>query len=265
LAQIKARIKKALKKYGVNISEDEDMAKKKKAADSYSLLASFQVAPSRDWFNDPKLVGPTALTVQADGRVFGHLAQWGICHTGIGNACVSAPKSVTNYGYFKTGEVICDNGESIAIGKITLGAGHASPQWGIKPSQEHYDSSATCAAVVNAGEDQYGIWIAGSLVPDLSEEEAAELRRSPLSGDWRRVSGNLELIAALAVNTPGFPIVRTAEGQQTTLLAAGIIGTDIEPVPEQPAEDKKERFAQLINKIDREQRQKRLSRVMGGV
>src|SRR5699024_6608649 len=29
----------------------------------------------------------------------------------------------------------------------------------------------------------------------------------PLSGDWRTIGGNLELVAALAVNTPGFPIV----------------------------------------------------------
>jgi hypothetical protein len=33
------------------------------------------------------------------------------------------------------------------------------------------------------------------------------VRAASLSGGWRQIDGNLELVAALAVNFPGFPIV----------------------------------------------------------
>lgn len=192
-------------------------------SDAKMTALSVPVNPPRSWFDDPKLRRLTPLTIDDDGRIYGHLAQWGECHTGIGNACVTAPSSNTNYSYFKTGEVICDDGTRLAVGKITLGAGHADPALGYIPATSHYDSTASCVAVVSAGEDSHGIWVAGAAVPGLDDARVAELRRSPLSGDWRRVGGNLELIAALGVNVPGFPVVRASGGQQLTLLAAGAV------------------------------------------
>lgn len=233
LAKIKAKIVKAANKLGIEISDsEEDMAKKKTQKDTYAaLVASISsIAPDRAVFNDPKLKSPTPLTITSNGQLYGHLAQWGTCHTGVGNSCVSPPKSITGYKYFKTGEVICADGTSMSVGKITLGAGHADPQLGFIPAIEHYDSSATCAAIVNAGEDQYGIWVSGTLIPGVPDEKVAELRRSPLSGDWRRIGGNLELVAALAVNTPGFPIVREAEGKQMSLVAAGIVQVETQVI-----------------------------------
>ncbi len=82
-------------------------------------------------------------------------------------------------------------------------------------------------AVVQAGEDEHGIWVAGQLLESVSAAQVAELRRSPLSGDWRRINGNLELVAALAVNVPGFPVPRVlaASGAfgQISLCAAGAV------------------------------------------
>jgi hypothetical protein len=54
------------------------------------------------------------------------------------------------------------------------------------------------------------------------------LRASPISGDWRKVDGNLELVAALAVNVPGFPVIprpqgMVASGGLTSLVATGIV------------------------------------------
>lgn len=187
--------------------------------------------PSAAWFRNPDLTKPTGLTVTENGRVYGHLAAWGICHTGIGNQCVTAPKSATDYRYFKVGTVITDDGANLAVGKITLGGGHASPQYGIKPALEHYDNAGAAVAAVNVGEDAYGIWVAGALLPGVDDTRVAQLRLSPLSGDWRRVDGNLELIAALAVNTPGFPVLRASalDDEPEVLLAAGMV--------EQPAAD----------------------------
>ncbi len=75
------------------------------------------------------------------------------------------------------------------------------------PAADHYDNTGTVVAVVSIHEDRFGGQLAGAIVPNASEMDVAELRRSPISGDWRRINGNLELVAALAVNTPGFPIV----------------------------------------------------------
>jgi hypothetical protein len=191
------------------------------------LTAAAMPAPPRAWFDDPRLDGPTPLTIGDDGRVFGHLAMWNTCHIAYQEACVTAPRSGAGYAYFHTGEVICDDGRRMAVGKLTVGAGHADPQAGYRAATEHYDNTATAAAVVRAGEDDHGIWVVGALVDDLAPEAIATLRRSPLSGDWRRIGGGLELVAALAVNVPGFPIPRAATraGVPVALIAAGCLPT----------------------------------------
>jgi hypothetical protein len=170
-------------------------------------------------------VPPIAVT--ADGRVMGHLAAWGTCHAGIGNQCVMAPRTNTSYKYFLNGTVITTEGYAVRVGKITAGTGHADTRLGWVPASDHYDNTGKQVAVVASGEDRWGIWVAGSLVPEADDTDAAMLRRSPLSGDWRRINGNLELVAALAVNTPGFPIVSlNASGEPDVLCAAGVILED---------------------------------------
>ena len=222
LAEIKGKIKAALKKYGVDVADDE----KKSSQDKYAALvaAAAPLAPPKEFFDNPHFKAAAPLTVTEQGRVFGHLALWGTCHTGIGNSCVTAPKSVTNYSYFKSGAVLCADGSELSVGKITLGGGHARPGLGWAPALAHYDESGSVVAVARTGEDRFGIWFSGAIVPGTTEEQIAELRRSPISGDWRRVNGNLELIAALAVNSPGFPVVREENGVQLSLVAAGTFG-----------------------------------------
>ncbi len=185
------------------------------------------VAPPRHWFEDPKLDGPTPIAVTAEGRVMGHIAAWGVCHAGIGNQCVMAPRSATSYKYFLNGTVITADGTAVRVGKITSGTGHADTRLGWVPASDHYDNTGTQAAIGVPGEDRWGIWFSGALVPEADDTDAAMLRRSPLSGDWRRINGNLELVAALAVNTPGFPIVSlNASGEPDVLCAAGVILED---------------------------------------
>lgn len=185
------------------------------------------IAPPKSWFEDPKLDGPTPVAVTADGQVMGHLAAWGTCHAGIGNQCVMAPRSAVSYKYFLNGSVVTADGGEVRVGKITAGTGHADTRLGWVPASDHYDNTGKQVAVVSSGEDRWGIWVAGALVPEADDTDAAMLRRSPLSGDWRRINGNLELVAALAVNTPGFPIVSlNASGEPDVLCAAGVVLED---------------------------------------
>ena len=228
LEKIKNKIKAAAKKHGIEISDD-DGEMSAAPQDPAALLASVApLAPPAAWFSDPRLPEPTKLTIDKDGHVFGHLARWKVCHVGIGNSCVIAPKSRMNYSLFRQGNVVCDDGSMAPVGKITLGTGHASEKWGVMPSRDHYDNTGWAAAVVNVGEDRHGIWVNGSLTTTMTPEKVAELRAAALSGDWRAVNGNLELIAALAVNNPGFPIYREQDSRAFSLMAVGVIGQDDE-------------------------------------
>ena len=194
------------------------------------VAAAAPVAPPTDWFKDPKLTGPTPLTIDDDGRIYGHLATWDVCHTanpaGPGT-CTVAPSSATDYGYFHTGAIITREGDEIAVGRITMDTGHAASRAAAMAAAAHYDNTGSAVADIRAGEDAYGVWVAGAMRPDVSDEKRRALRSSPLSGDWRTLAGNLELVAALAVNVPGFPVPRpaglAASGRLESLVAAGMV------------------------------------------
>jgi hypothetical protein len=200
--------------------------------------------PPKTWFADPNFVegdgrlveildkkgqgGKYAcpLTVTEDGRVYGHIAPWNACHTGHMGACVTAPKSNTGYAYFKLGEIVSAEGEKVRVGKLTADVGHATTRPGVKgftapEAIAHYDNAALQVAYVNIGEDDYGIWVAGAVAPTATEDQVQKLRASSISGDWRGIAGKPELVAALCVNQPGFPLAVVAGGQQSALVAAG--------------------------------------------
>jgi hypothetical protein len=183
-------------------------------------------------FRMRELTEPTPITITDDGEVYGHLAVWGTCHTGFSDMCVMPPQSKIDYALFHTGAVRLDDGRDLPVGKLTVGAGHANGKLAAQPAAAHYDNSAFAASVVRAYDDPIGIQLSGRIIPGCPEDKVEELRRSPLSGDWRAYQGNLELIAALGVNTPGFPVLRTmvasVNGRQVSLIAAGAL----QPTPE---------------------------------
>ena len=195
--------------------------------DSMSLVAAPSPRPPAEWFANPRLSSATPVTVTEEGRVFGHLAAWGTCHTGFSESCVTPPRSQSDYRYFRTGLVIAADGSEIPVGRLTADTGHAGRRLGAADTSAHYDHTGLAVADVAAGEDEFGIWIAGAVRPGIAREQVDRLRASPLSGDWRSVGGSLELVAALAVNSPGFPIPRAlvASGRTHSLQAAGVVST----------------------------------------
>lgn len=205
---------------------------------SVNLTASAALAltaVSADYFRKMEFAGPTPLTIEEDGHVFGHLAKWDSCHIGF-EECTSPPHSFTNYAYFLTGEYLTDAGR-VPVGQITLGTGHATERLGMRAALAHYDNTGSAVADVTVWEDEFGIAFSGKLREDLSEKDIRALMASPLSGDWRGVlvngSENLEMCAALAVNVPGFAIPRVTyamEGdRQLSLVAAGALKPKLTP------------------------------------
>lgn len=186
------------------------------------LAASFPAKPPRQWFNDPKLPGVSALTIDNTGRVYGHIATWKQSHIGMAGS-VKAPRSKSNYAFFATGALECDDSSHVNVGQITLAGGHASIEASVAETVAHYDNTRSAVMDVAIGEDRYGIWVAGALRPDVDDLQLRAVRASSVSGDWRPINGNLELVAVCSVNVPGFPIprARVASGQVVALVAAG--------------------------------------------
>jgi hypothetical protein len=198
------------------------------------VAAAAPVEPPAAWFENPGLDGPTAIVVTDEGQVFGHLALWGTCHTGRpADVCLTPPRSEAGYAYFRTGYVTTVEGAQVPVGTITMATGHAPTTPGVSAAAAvaHYEHTGAAVADVAAGEDTHGIWFAGALRPGVTAEQVRELRGASLSGDWRSIKGGLELVAALAVNVPGFPVPRVqaglaASGVQTALVAAGYVDDD---------------------------------------
>lgn len=228
---------------------EEELSEPEVADVMLSALAAgaAPVKPPRDWFDDPKLSGPTPITVTDDGHVYGHIASWNMNHIGMaGN--IRAPRSSTNYAYFRTGVVRCETGEDVPVGQLTLSGGHAPLTADAESAVRHYDDTASAVADVAAGEDRHGIWVSGALRPGVTAEQVRVLRASPPSGDWRPINGRLELVAVCQVNVPGFPVARAmvASGAITALVAAG--ARDIAMLRDRPIDDLRQRVETLEQK-----------------
>ena len=152
---------------------------------------------------------------------------------------VKPPRSAT-YAHYMTGERVVQVGlaedgtpelDRIAVGKVTMGTGHASVR-GVTASQAkaHYDGGhgAVQVADVRAVEDDLGVWLCGALCPPRSEDNpegptAAQVQQFmslDLSPDRRKYGGQSSMIAMLAVPVGGFPVARES------LVASGLSGFD---------------------------------------
>lgn len=220
-------------------------------ADCFFASAAPVQLPPREWFQRPDLDRLTPVTRSDTGRVFGHIAGWESCHVGL-PGCVTPPASLTGYQFFHQAVQPTQEGDMLPVGTLVAGPRHADPQAMFHAAIQHYDDPSAAVARVVAGEDEHGIWVAGWMLPDASEQARRTFMSSPVSGDWRRVAGNLELIAVCSVNSAGFPIPRArvafSAGAQRTLIgtfgitpqaaerlvqanAAGQIAVDEEVVP----------------------------------
>lgn len=179
------------------------------------------------WFADPQLTELTPMTVTDDGRVYGHAAVFDSCHIGFRGRCQPAPRGA-DYSLFHLKAYRTAESNDLAVGALVMGAGHASTDASttVAAAMAHYDDNGKCAAYVRAGEDEFGVWVAGVLDPGLSDVERVRVRAMTLSGDWRPFNGRVAFVAALAVNVPGFPVPRKTtgpDGQLVALVAAGAL------------------------------------------
>ena len=168
-----------------------------------------------EWFAPPKFRSLQPLRIDKDGRISGHLAPWNGCHTGFEGICRRPPSSPSNYAVFNVGEIETAEGEFISVGKLMFsdeGGKHAPLGISAARVAKHYDNATKIAGFVRAGADEHGIWLAGTLRTGLSRDEVGLIRANPPSGDWRRVNGQLDLVAAFCVCVPGYVVPRADLG-----------------------------------------------------
>jgi len=267
LMAIRQKIMMAMKRFGITPGEDAT------GKPAMAASAGAPLDPPGMWFANPGLTAKTPLTVTPEGRVFGHLAAWNECHRDVSQReCVLAPQSKMGYAPFHLGQVLTAEGELVRVGKVVMDTRHADISLGYLAAAVHYDNTGDEIAVVRAGEDEYGIWVAGTVVPEATPRQVAKLRRSPLSGDWRAVDGNLELTAALAVNVPAFPVFAMDGEERLALVAAGQLPPpeiDLDVLTasaaarqsdEEAAEDRAWRLRELLEREDDFTQQQRAQR-----
>jgi hypothetical protein len=198
----------------------------------FNLVAAATYVFDANLFARPEMETPRVGVVVDGDHVYGYIAQWGVCHIGISGICTEAPPSQSEYWYYATGVVDTTEGP-VHVGQITMDTGHASLRANAKVAAAHYDNTGSAVADIAVGEDAYGIWFSGVMRKSATDDQRHALRASGrLSGDWRQIGRDLELVAALAVNVPGFPIPHARagvyNGEQVSLVAAGL---DIEESP----------------------------------
>src|SRR5262249_30692060 len=115
-----------------------------------SVAAETLLAPPDEWFQPFDLGGPTPITITADGRVYGHLADWGSCHRNpmfqAKGQCVPPPRDPDPAFFYSGGQVLTASGAMISVGRLTVGGGHATVDKGIIAALEHYDDASAVGA-----------------------------------------------------------------------------------------------------------------------
>lgn len=209
--------------------EDEDMPEEEMAvAAAPRPIAAHAVevfAPPAAFFTDPQLDGPQRwVTIEPDGRLYGHLAVRGECHIGILDRCVTVDEIMEGgFEYAMPGHVDTAEGDRVGTGVIAVKGGHADLSWDWRRAQAHYDDPETGVADVVYGADEHGLWFSGVVRPWAPADHLYMLRASGVSLDARPIGNQVRLIAACCVNTPGFPKLRArvASGELTAIVAAG--------------------------------------------
>ncbi len=171
------------------------------------------------------------LTVTDEGHVFGHLAQWGSCHTGWQNQCVIVPHSVSNYGHFNVSPIPTTEGR-VRTGPIFLLGGHEATAEYVNKAVADV---ANVWADVRLTDGKLGPWVSGYVRPGTAPEKVYAGQASRISGHWKREGRDLELYAIASVCAAGFdtPYLEAEyDDEGVTYLAASLVPCPSEPMSE---------------------------------
>jgi hypothetical protein len=207
--------KESAEEEGVQVAAALDAVRSVASLTAASLAVADAWTPPAAHFKPYE--GPKrGIHVTDDGRVAGYLATWdgevgqANCHVGIKSSCEPPPRSADGlYRYFHQAgtPLTLDDGSKVHPGLLTTDIGHGNQTRNQAARVAHYDQPQAMAAAVIAGEDEAGIWVSGSVLPEVASDadRMTRLRLARFSGHWEPIGGRMELIAATGVNVPGYP------------------------------------------------------------
>lgn len=202
------------------------------AADQRSLVASgaafssslVETDPPAEIFRQVAYNEFTPATIDAEGRISGHITPHGECHISYTNKCVVAPRSRDGYRYARAGgHVLCAGGEMVPTARIfaqfTPGRrAHAPENTGAEEAKQWYENQCAVVADVAMYDDNWGIQVQGRVRPGITRHQLVAFRASDVSPDWRTIRGKYECVALACVNVSGFP---SRYDQLPALVASG--------------------------------------------
>lgn len=182
--------------------------------------------PSLASFTRPEPERPTPITISGE-EIYGHLASWDSCHIGF-EECVAPPRG--GYTNFHTGVITAD-GEEVTVGVITAHGNHADLRLSAAAAKEHYDDVGSVLGYVHITDGALGPWMCGMLKPGVDTDLVNEVKANgKVSGDWRPINGERQLVAVHAVNVAGFQLPRiralVAGGEPSTLIVSNDVTTE---------------------------------------
>lgn len=182
-----------------------------------ALVASAApVHPPKAWFSMPPIGPKNKIVVTDEGRIYGWVAPPDVCHRGAMAAtgtCITPATMARTFAHFETGTTKTAEGDLMDTGALVWDTTHADTSLRAAAAKAHYEHTGLAFADVKAGFHNGGIWFSGSMRPNTTEADWQMARQSPLSVDARRIGRDLALIAALAVNSPGFPVLTAGFGE----------------------------------------------------
>jgi hypothetical protein len=155
----------------------------------------------------------TPLTVDTEGRMFGHLAGASCFRNGDMSRCEryrSDPDP--RLRNFHTWTTTLDNGQVIRTGAITAASNHADVRrMSLEEARAYHENTSTVVARVVAWEDERNrLAVTGSMVPGLPESMLGRVAGAPVSVELyptRETGGRNTLVAAHLVVTPALPVL----------------------------------------------------------
>lgn len=205
------------------------------------LMASLSEAPRPPWehFFRPEPEAPHGIVVDERGEdgwvpVYGHLAQWNICHDGIDGRCVIAPRPPDDFDNFNASHVLTDEG-LVGTGPLFLLRGHPDGPLGDRDAHKAYGGAENAWADVRVSQGIHGPWVCGVVRPNVTDDSLYVARASRVSGHW---AGDGRLKAIVSVNVPGYDnpgrgsrVYTDADGNVMELVASFVGGCSPDPEP----------------------------------
>lgn len=187
------------------------------------------VNPPAAWFERQTYTEATPWNIEADGRIWGHVADWKAAHISFRHK-VHAPHSYAQYRWFANKHTLTAEGTMVYTGPIMMDTVHPDLLKQASDAQAFYAHNGCAVGDVALYEDEWGIAVQGAARPTATPAMLRAARGSDVSPDWRPIEGQLELVALLCVNTSGLitPALAASAGEHPVMPGHFAISVDFE-------------------------------------